>query len=122
MLPYKIKAKRESVRTTMTLGILFTLFLLPPSAIAEQHTASKSHAVTHEDVWLMHRVDTPEPSPDGHWAVVSVTEPSYEEDGDVSDLWLVATDGSLPPRRLTSTPDTEYFWNEVHAWPGKYLK
>ena len=110
------------MRTTMTLGILFTLFLLPPSAIAEQHTASKSHAVTHEDVWLMHRVDTLEPSPDGHWAVVLVTEPSYEEDGDVSDLWLVATDGSVPPRRLTSTPDTEYFWNEVHAWPGNYLK
>ena len=34
-------------------------------------------------------------------------EPSYEEDGAVSDFWLVAVDGSVAPRRITSTPDAE---------------
>jgi len=63
--------------------------------------------VTHEEVWLMKRLDSPVVSPDGRHAVVSVTEPSYEEDGDVSDLWLITVDGSAEPRRLTATPGGE---------------
>jgi dipeptidyl aminopeptidase/acylaminoacyl peptidase len=50
----------------------------------------------------MKRVGSPVPSPDGRWVVFSVTEPSYEEDGEVTDLWLVPADGSAEPRRLTS--------------------
>ncbi len=95
------------MRTTLTIGILFTLFVLPPPAIGAEHAVTERHAVTHQDVWLMRRVGTPVPSPDGRWAVVSVEEPSYEEGGAVSDLWLVAVDGSVAPRRLTSTPDPE---------------
>ena len=95
------------MRTTLTIGILFTLFVLPPSAIGAEHAVTERRAVTHEDVWMMRRVDTPVPSPDGRWAVVSVEEPSYEEGGAVSDLWLVAVDGSVAPRRLTSTADAE---------------
>jgi dipeptidyl aminopeptidase/acylaminoacyl peptidase len=63
--------------------------------------------VTHEEVWLMKRLDSPVVSPDGEQAVVSVTEPSYEEDGDVTDLWLITVDGSERPRRLTATPGGE---------------
>lgn len=63
--------------------------------------------VAHEDVWLMHRLGTPEPSPDGKWIVFSVTEPAYEPEETVSDLWLVATDGKHAPRRLTSTRSSE---------------
>ncbi len=50
----------------------------------------------------MDRVGAPAPSPDGRWVVFPVTEPSYEEEGDVTDLWLVPADGSAAPRRLTS--------------------
>ena len=95
------------MRTSLTIGILFTLFVLPSSAIGAEHAVTERHAVTHEDVWMMRRVGTPVPSPDGRWAVVSVEEPSYEDGGAVSDLWLVAVDGSVAPRRLTSTPDPE---------------
>jgi dipeptidyl aminopeptidase/acylaminoacyl peptidase len=42
-------------------------------------------------------------SPDGRWAVFSVTEPSYTESETSSDLWIVPTDGSAEPRRLTAT-------------------
>ena len=95
------------MRTTIAIAILITSPLVLQPAVSEEHAATKPHAVTHEDVWLMHRVGNPEPSPDGLWAVVSVTEPSYEEDGDISDLWLIATDSSVPPRRLTSTKEGE---------------
>jgi len=63
--------------------------------------------VTHEEVWLMKRLGSPVISPDGTRAVVSVTEPAYEDDGTVSDLWLIELDGSRAPQRLTTTPGGE---------------
>ena len=66
-------------------------------------TADELRPVTHEDVWTMNRLGTPVISPDGQLAIVSVTEPSYEEDGDVSDLWLIDVNGENEPRRLTAT-------------------
>ncbi len=55
----------------------------------------------------MKRVTSPAVSPDGKWAVVSVTEPSYEQSKTVSDLWIVPLDGSHPARRLTQTAGGE---------------
>ena len=52
---------------------------------------------------MMKRVGEPVVSPDGKWVVVSVLEPSYEEDKEISDLWLVPADGHAPPRRITNT-------------------
>ena len=46
-------------------------------------------------------------SPDGKWVVTSVTEPSYDEKKEISDLWIVPADGSAPPRRLTSSKAAE---------------
>ena len=50
----------------------------------------------------MKQVGAPVPSPDGRWVVVSVAEPAYEEKDEVTDLWLLAGDGSVPARRLTT--------------------
>ena len=74
---------------------------LPLAALRAQ--APARHTITHEDVWLMKRVGAPAISPDGRWAVYSVTEPSYTESETSSDLWIVPTDGSAEPRRLTGT-------------------
>ena len=65
--------------------------------------AAQKQAITHEDVWLSKRLSAPVLSPDGRWAAVQVTEPAYAETGQTSDLWLVASDGSVPPRKLTAT-------------------
>ena len=86
------------MRTIKTTALLISL--IPAVVIAEDNygltedTGTAPHAVTHEDVWLMKRLDQPEPSPDGRWAVISVTEPSYEEDEDISDLWLISSSSS----------------------------
>src|SRR6266545_3381484 len=69
--------------------------------------AQQRHTITHEDVFLMKRVGSPAISPDGRWIVFSVTEPSYTDGDQVSDLWLVPTDGSAEPRRLTNTKGGE---------------
>jgi dipeptidyl aminopeptidase/acylaminoacyl peptidase len=63
--------------------------------------------ITHEKLWTMKRVGAPSVSPDGRWVAFSVLEPSYEAEGDVSDLWIIAADGNSPARRLTNTKAPE---------------
>src|SRR5579864_3348008 len=80
--------------------------LLPLIALALT-AAPLKHTITHEDVWLMKHTGGLSVSPNGQWAVVSVSEPSYDPTKSSSDLWIVPTDGSAPPRRLTSTKAAE---------------
>jgi dipeptidyl aminopeptidase/acylaminoacyl peptidase len=63
--------------------------------------APAKHAITHEDVWLMKRVGAPQPSPDGKWAVFSVTDPAYDSKDQWSDLWIKSLTDESPARRLT---------------------
>lgn len=91
------------MRKLLTIALLAVTVSFVPAA-AQQ---ADLRPVTHEEVWLMKRLGGPVLGPDGKRAVVSVTEPSYEEDGEVSDLWLITVDGSEPPRRLTATPGGE---------------
>ncbi len=88
------ESSMRSLRAAFT-----ALLLLAPVLGAQQ----APHTVTHEDLFLMKRVGAPAISPDGRWAVVAVTEPSYTETEQSTDLWIVPTDGGAPPRRLTST-------------------
>ena len=71
-------------------------------ALASVASAQK-RAITHADVWTMKRVGDPVVSPDGKLAVFPVTEPDYDPAKQTSDLWMVPTDGSAAPRKLTST-------------------
>jgi dipeptidyl aminopeptidase/acylaminoacyl peptidase len=87
-----------------SIGIVASLVVsLGATAIAQ----TAKQPLTHESMWLMKRVGAPSPSPDGKWVVFSVTEPSYEEKKQVSDLWIVLTDGSAEPRRLTDSQPSE---------------
>ncbi|HEX8169540.1 MAG TPA: S9 family peptidase [Thermoanaerobaculia bacterium] len=79
------------------LTLLFTLLLACSAFAAEKQP------LTHETMWLMKRVGAPAISPDGKWVVFSLTEPAYDEKDQVSDLWIVPSDGSAKPRRLTGT-------------------
>ncbi|MCL4795353.1 MAG: S9 family peptidase [Bryobacteraceae bacterium] len=86
----------------MLRALLSLVLLLSPATLAAQ-----KRLITHEDVFLMHRVGAPVLSPDGRVAVVSVSEPSYDAGQETSDLWLIPTDGKTPPRRLTHTRGAE---------------
>jgi dipeptidyl aminopeptidase/acylaminoacyl peptidase len=87
---------------------LLCLLLAGISAFAETRAP-----ITHEKVWMMKRVGAPAVSPDGRWAVVAVVEPSYDAAQQVSDLWLVPTDGRSSPKRLTNTkaPESGVAWS-----------
>jgi dipeptidyl aminopeptidase/acylaminoacyl peptidase len=84
---------------TRVLSSLVLMALCVPALLRAQDRK----AITHEDVWLMPRVGAPAVSPDGRFAVFPVVEPAYASDQQISDLWLVATDGKSEPRRLTQT-------------------
>jgi dipeptidyl aminopeptidase/acylaminoacyl peptidase len=76
-------------------------------ALATGASAQGQDRVTHEALWLMPRVGAPAPSPDGRLVAFSVVQPAYDEREQTSDLWVVPTDGSAAPRRLTSTRAAE---------------
>src|SRR5438874_10818263 len=75
--------------------------------VAAAAFAQTKQPLTHETLFLMKRVGAPLPSPDGKWVVFSVTEPSYDEKEVVSDLWIVPSDGSAKPHRITSSKAAE---------------
>ncbi|MBR0344447.1 MAG: PD40 domain-containing protein, partial [Rudaea sp.] len=87
----------------MRLKISFFVLL----AVSATAFAEDKKVITHEDLWLMPRVGAPVASPDGKFAAFNVTEPSYKKDESATHLWLVATDGSVPARRLTSSKTAE---------------
>ena len=86
---------------------LFALLVTLTAAAADKQP------LTHETLYLMKRVGAPAVSPDGRWAVFSVTEPSYDEKEQVADLWIAAVDGSSKPRKLTSlkTGESDALWS-----------
>ena len=77
--------------------------------------ADEKRSPTHEDIWLMKRVGAPQVSPDGRWIVVSVVEPAYDDNAQLSDLWLIDTSARQSSRRLTSTrrPESGVTWSPV---------
>src|SRR6185369_16745114 len=96
-------------RPSKTFSLLFLICLLGEGskiALPAQNPENKS-PITHESMWLMRRVGSPVPSPDGRWVVFTVTEPAYDEKEQVTDLWIASTDGQVKPRRLTSSKSGE---------------
>ncbi len=99
----------KTIRRAAALGGFALLSLCFAGAAA---TAPK-RIPTHEDIWLMKRVGAPQVSPDGRWIVVPVAEPSYDENTQLSDLWLIDTSARNSTRRLTSTrrPELGVTWS-----------
>jgi dipeptidyl aminopeptidase/acylaminoacyl peptidase len=91
---------------TRTLSAFVPILASALGAAAAPPTAAKK-PLTHEAIYLMKRVGSPVPSPDGTRVVFSVTEPAYDEKKETADLWIVPSDGSAKPRRLTSAKGTE---------------
>lgn len=84
------------MKTTFLTVVWSLLFVV--SALADQ-TAPRP--MTAADLWAMKRISAPTLSPDGRWVVYTQTTFDSETNKSDSDLWLVPSDGSAPPRRLT---------------------
>jgi len=97
---------RSSSGTFSLLIITLAVISIAPLAARAQTAAAKA-PLTHETMWMMKRVGAPVPSPDGKWVVFSLVEPAYDDKDQVSDLWIVPTDGNARPRRLTFSKSGE---------------
>jgi len=86
----------------LAIAALF-ICLLGVSAVAVE----AKQPISHEVLWLLKQVGAPAASPDGRWAVIPVTEPAYDEKEELADLWIVRTDGTAVPRRLTTAKSKE---------------
>src|SRR5258707_9424048 len=101
---------RSAIMCRMLRHIRSTTVFLALAAVslaAQTIKIPSKRALTHETMWLMKRVGGPAPSPDGKWTVFSVTNPSYDEKEQSSDLWIVPNDGSAEPRQITFTKSSE---------------
>jgi dipeptidyl aminopeptidase/acylaminoacyl peptidase len=69
------------------------------------------------DISALRVPGTPTLSPDARAAVVSLAHPDLDADDYTAHLWLVLTDGSAPPRRLThGWRDAEPAWSPDGRW------
>ena len=95
------------IKTLFRISALLAFAATPLMAQPRIVKIPAKRALTHESLWLMKRVGTPVPSPDGKWVVFPVTAPSYDEKEQTSDLWLVPADGSAEGRQITFSKPAE---------------
>src|SRR5437867_6680072 len=66
--------------------------------------AAQQRAISDSDLFAFRWVASPQISPDGRQAAYVLVTVNAKHDGYETSLWLVATDGPSPPRRLTAGP------------------
>jgi len=99
--------KHPAIRITLALLSLVCCVGVPGA------NATPKRIPTHEDIWLMRRIGAPQVSPNGRWIVVPVVEPAYDDNAQLSDLWLIDSTAREATRRLTSTrrPESGVTWS-----------
>lgn len=93
--------------------IRFATLLAPVvlAAAAFAQTPAK-HAIAFDDLITLHRIASPQVSPDGKWVVYSVTTPDLEANRGVTNLWLASTSGGGGALQLTqSGKDSSPAWS-----------
>ena len=78
-------------------SFLFCAFLAAPLSRAQSQ-----RGVTPEDYFSFHFVSDPHISPDGKWVTYVLTSVNQKQNHRESSVWLVPTDGSSAPRRLSA--------------------
>jgi dipeptidyl aminopeptidase/acylaminoacyl peptidase len=89
---------RELAMPRLRLALVVLLFTV---GVASADGPVKRH-ITVEDLWKIKRLGPPAISPDGAWCCVEVTTWNLDKDEGMSELWLLATDGSQQ-RQLTNS-------------------
>src|SRR5882724_233338 len=66
--------------------------------------SAQQRAISDSDLFLFRWVANPQISPDGRQAAYLLVTVNAKHDGYETRLWITATDGGSPPRRLTAGP------------------
>ena len=91
----------------LALGALLVLTAPAAWAQATSGAAPPGRALRAEDFYRIPSIGAPSLSPDGRWVAYTITTPVEATNAEPSEVWLAASDGALPPRRVSP--------NGVHA-------
>lgn len=109
---------RSFILTSTLVILLSTTTVNAQNAPPTEPTMTK-RPITVEDLFAFKRVGSPDLSPNGAWVVYSESEITDSlQNKSRSCLWLVPTDGSLPPRQLTNgtAKDNNPKWSPDGGW------
>ncbi|MGQ0647479.1 MAG: prolyl oligopeptidase family serine peptidase [Gemmatimonadaceae bacterium] len=96
-------ARADSRTGAQVLGaLLLAAVLATPTASAQTTNTSAGRALTIEDFYVLKTVGSPQLSPDGRWVAYTVSTHVETTNADRSEVWLVAADGAVPARRVSS--------------------
>ncbi|MCA1593199.1 MAG: S9 family peptidase [Acidobacteria bacterium] len=92
---------RKSSSIVFLLVIAFLLSPLVPRARMQE--SSKRRGITPEDYFAFEFLSDPRLSPDGRLVAYVVTTVDQKQNRRQSNIWLVASDGTRPPRQFTTS-------------------
>ena len=95
-------------RTARRSGLLLLMLGLALSVNAQ---APAKHPLAFDDLIKLHRISSPEVSPDGKWVAYGVSTPDMEADRGVSNIWIVSTSGSDAIQLTQSGKDSAPTWS-----------
>jgi dipeptidyl aminopeptidase/acylaminoacyl peptidase len=92
---------RMSRRACATLALLLSLVAQAAQTAAQERP--RLRGVTAEDYYAFEFLSDPRLAPGGKWVAYVVTTVDQKQNRRLSQIWLAATDGSRPPRQLTTS-------------------
>src|SRR5713101_342110 len=69
------------------------------------------HAISFDDMILMHRIGDPKISPDGKWVAFAVATPDMSANRNASNIWIVSTGGGEAVQLTQSGRDSSPAWS-----------
>ena len=73
--------------------------------------APAKHPITFDEMIQLHRVSTPQISPDGKWVAFGVSTPDMQTNRNASNLWLIGTAGDDAVQLTQSGQDSAPAWS-----------
>jgi dipeptidyl aminopeptidase/acylaminoacyl peptidase len=107
------QTSRESSELSWRVAVVRSLSVLFGFVSACLASAASARDFDVDLLWQLQRAGAPVLSPNGRWIALTLTSWDMETNATDGDIWLIAADGSRPPRRLTTAAANESmpFWS-----------
>ena len=95
-------------RITRRSGLLLLMLGMALSANAQ---VPAKHPLAFDDLIKLHRISSPEVSPDGKWVAYGISTPDMEANRGVSNIWILSTSGGDAIQLTQSGKDSGPSWS-----------